>query len=475
MTLRAATPEAVKLFHEGTVTLAEIEQNGVMIDEKYLDKAISRIDFKIKRLKEKIRNDPLAKKWRKRFGPKTNFNANHQLGTMVFEEWGYERQGRSTSKGKDSNDKLAFDKVDLPIVKDFFEIQTLNKANEYNKGIRRETIDGWAHPFIDLYKVGSFRSSASKFNIQNPPVRNPKMARIVRKSFIAPKGFVIGEIDYGKIEVCGAACYTQDPTLMAEVNDPKADMHRDTAASLFFLDQLKKDFWKEKNGKQIRHCAKNMFVFPQFYGSYFLDCAKNLWESIDTYSLSNEKGKSLKRHLKKHGIKELGETFSDSETGRIQSEEGTFIEHVRNIEKDFWKRRFKVYAAWKDEWWEKYVKRGYFELLTGFVCQGLYDWKQVCNYPIQGSSFHCLLWSLIKLHAWMKKKKLKSKLAFEIHDSIGGYFHEKEKDYIFEKAEKIMTVDIRKHWEWIIVPLKIEIEVAPPGGSWFDKVPYHVA
>ena len=32
-----------------------------------------------------------------------------------------------------------------------------------------------------------------------------------------------------------------------------------------------------------------------------------------------------------------------------------------------------------------------------------------------------------------------------------------------------MTIDIRKHWSWINVPLKIEAEVAPVGGSWYEK------
>jgi len=32
-----------------------------------------------------------------------------------------------------------------------------------------------------------------------------------------------------------------------------------------------------------------------------------------------------------------------------------------------------------------------------------------------------------------------------------------------------MTVDIKKHWEWIITPLEIEAEITPLEGSWFDK------
>ena len=38
-----------------------------------------------------------------------------------------------------------------------------------------------------------------------------------------------------------------------------------------------------------------------------------------------------------------------------------------------------------------------------------------------------------------------------------------------EICQQVMTVDIRKHWKWINVPLSIEAEVAPLGGTWFDK------
>jgi hypothetical protein len=34
-----------------------------------------------------------------------------------------------------------------------------------------------------------------------------------------------------------------------------------------------------------------------------------------------------------------------------------------------------------------------------------------------------------------------------------------------------MSVDLPRKWDWIIVPLDVEIEVWEPGTSWFDKKP----
>lgn len=73
---------------------------------------------------------------------------------------------------------------------------------------------------------------------------------------------------------------------------------------------------------------------------------------------------------------------------------------------------------------------------------------------------------------WMQEKKLKSRVVAEIHDSLLIYFHHKEIDDVIQRARQIMTEEIREHWKWIIVPLGIEVELAPKGGSWADKQTY---
>ena len=95
--------------------------------------------------------------------------------------------------------------------------------------------------------------------------------------------------------------------------------------------------------------------------------------------------------------------------------------------------------------------------------------NEVINYPVQGSAFHCLLWSLIKLHQWLKANEMESKVVAQIHDSIVLNLHPDELETVLKKAKQIMCVDVRKHWPWIITPLVVETELAPPGGSWGAK------
>ena len=97
------------------------------------------------------------------------------------------------------------------------------------------------------------------------------------------------------------------------------------------------------------------------------------------------------------------------------------------------------------------------------------DKKQCVNYPIQGSAFHCLLWSLIQLQKEIKKRKMKTLIIGQIHDSILADVPTKELRTYCELAKEIMTERLLKHWKWIIVPMEVDCEVAPAGKSWFEK------
>jgi len=465
--IKAVSPVAIDLMRRGTIALSRIESNGILVDEVYLDRAIRRTQKKVKRIRNELIRDPVYKVWRKRFGARTKLGAPEQLAKVVFEDYKYEPiKGHTKTKKYKANEE-AFEHVDLPFVKTLFEMKRLQKALSTNlKGLKREIIDGYVHAIYNLNVAITFRSTCTDPNVQNQPVRNEDIGALIRRCFIAPKRYRIGEIDYSKIEVCIAACYTKDPTLIKDVEDSNADMHRDTAKQLFKLGTT------DAKLKPIRQTAKNGFVFPEFYGSYYVDCAKNIWDDIVRYNLQTTKGVPLREHLKRKGITERGLCDKDKE---YDLEPFTFEYLVKQVEEDFWKRRFKVYSQWKIDWWQKFLRRAWFKMKTGFICQGLLNRKQVCNSPIQGSAFHCLLWSLIELEEWLRKSKCKTKIIGEIHDSMLLQFHVREVEDVLHKANEIMTQNIREAWPWIIVPLAIEAEIAPEGGSWAQKEKVSIA
>lgn len=57
----------------------------------------------------------------------------------------------------------------------------------------------------------------------------------------------------------------------------------------------------------------------------------------------------------------------------------------------------------------------------------------------------------------------------QIHDSlVGDVKIEELRDYL-EIVEHVTTVELRKAYRWLIVPLEIEYEISPAEGNWFQK------
>lgn len=296
-------------------------------------------------------------------------------------------------------------------------------------------------------------------NFQNIPTRLKWVSELIRPCFIARKDHILVEVDYSGIEVRIAACYHKDPTMLTYIKDPTKDMHRDMAVEIFGLSE-------KQVSKDARYVAKNGFVFPAFYGSYYKQIAPNIWKMMDQLKLKIEGSETpLKDHLRnKFGIKELGACDHELDT-----EPGTFEDRLQKIERNFWDKRFPVYAKWKKTWYESYQKSGGFDFLTGFRVSGFYKRNEVLNLGIQGSAFHCLLWSLIQLQKWLEDTDKQSLIVGQIHDSLILDVYLPELQMVLNTAKRIMTKDLLEAWKWIIVPLDVEVEVCPKGGNWFQK------
>ncbi len=455
-------PEAYQLMHDGSIALAEIEHNGIRIDVGYVKRTIASTTVAIEDKQKELAASKVMRVWRKRFRTRTNFNSPEQLGKVLFDDMGY-KSHETTATGKYKTSEDALSRVDDPFVKKYLAIKKLQKGIQFLKGIQREVCDGFLHPNFSLNGVVTFRSASSDPNFQNMPVRNALLSKAVRGAIIARRGRHLVEIDYGGIEVKVACCYHQDPTMVTYLNDKTKDMHRDAAMECYLLP-------KNEVTKHIRYAAKNRFVFPQFYGSWWLECAAHLWHMIDTLELKTTSGVPLRQHLKEHGITKLGTQNRENP----HPTRGSFEEHIQRVERRFWEKRFQVYAKWKKDWYNKYLEKGWFPTKTGFICQGAMARNDVVNYPIQGAAFHCLLWSLIELNKELRRSKMKSLLIGQIHDSIIGDVPDEEVDDFTAMTREIMIDRLMKAWKWITVPLEIEMEMSPVGGSWFEKEGYKI-
>ncbi len=455
MKIEATTQDAYKLFHEGTLALADAQYNGIRINEEYCKKTYKQLKKDIKESTQKLYDFEEIKEWKKKYKKKFNLNSGHQMKDILFEVFDYEPV-ILTEKRNPSVNQEALEALNVPFTQEYVKRSNLLKIrNTYFKNIIKETIDGRLHPFYNLDLARSFRSSSSNPNFQNIPVRDKITGPMVRKAFLASIGHRLLEIDYGGIEVKGACWNHCDPKMLDYLWDTSKDMHADSAIDCYKLDSIDKE---DKSEKDIRYCAKNKFVFPEFYGDYYGNCARNLWNAMLSMDLRLKDGTPVVDHLKTKGIKSKTQ----------------FENHIKKVEDIFWNQRFKKYKQWKETYYQEYLRKGELKTLTGFVCKGVMKKNHVLNYPTQSIAFHVLLWSLIRLNKILKEQKWKTKIIGQIHDSIIFDAHAKEVRKLIVLAEQVMCHEVKEYWRWINTPLEIEIEGTPIDGNWSEKSVIHL-
>lgn len=455
--MRPTTQTAYELFHNGMLAFADIQENGMTLDLEYAKKAFITLGEELEVLVTELDSMEEGLIWKKIYGKTKSYDSNPQTAKVLFEECGYESVD-VTASGKPSTNADALMKVKTPFIEKLIEWRKLGKArNTYIGGLLKEQVDGIVHPNFNLHFAKTFRSSSDSPNFQNMPIRDPKMGKIIRNCVVPPKGMGLFEFDYSGIEVSIAYCYHKDPTMKTYLEDSSTDMHRDVSMMCFMLP-------KEEMNKMIRFAGKSGFTFAQFYGDYWGSNAKMLWNYIDELKLVTNSGVGLKDHLKSKGIKELGTIDSKGRPSK-----GSFYAHLKTVEEKFWGEMFPIYTKWKETWWEEYCLNGEFTSKTGFTSQGLMTKNQCINAPIQGSAFHCNLWSVIEINKWLKKENMKSYLIGQIHDSLVGYYHPDELEILIAKVKEIGTTLLMKKWDWINTPLNIDVELACVGQSWYHK------
>jgi len=449
------TYDAYSLLHDGILALARAEQQGMRVDVAYIERKKAHMTRQIIKMEEEFYQTRFFRHWQHSTKGKVNIHSNTQLAHYLYDVKKLKVE-KETASGQGATDEDALKQLNIPELEDLLNIRRLKKIKDtYLDAFLREQVNGYIHPFFNLHLVKTYRSSSDSPNFQNIPKRDEESMKTVRKALYARPGHLIMEADYSGLEVRIAACYHKDPTMLKYLREGY-DMHLDMAKQIFLLKTYDKT-----NHYILRQAAKNGFVFPEFYGDYFKNCASNMacgWGKLPPGKWKPEEGitigdTTLGSHLIRKGISSLS----------------MFETHVRKIESDFWGRRFAEYASWKERWWKTYQKYGYIDMLTGFRCYGTMGKNDCINYPVQGAAFHCLLWSFTRLDQLLRENNLDSKLIGQIHDSMILDVHPDELEKVGKLIKQITCFDLPAAWDWIIVPLDVEIEICPVDASWVEK------
>lgn len=454
MQVSASRKDANQLLFEGALALSKVQSNGIKMDVEYMHRAVKELEQKAEEELDKFNKCPEVKYWKRKYGDAFNPASDDQLAHVLFKHLKYKPK-KKTATDKNSVDvnvlEELLEETGNPMLKSLMRMRKLDKAHgTYLQGLIRETNeDGILRPFFNLHLARSYRSSSNSPNFQNIPTRDDEIKKIIRTGFIPREDRQILELDFKGIEVQVAYFYHRDPTMRSNLIDPTKDMHRDMAMECYILGPNE---WNKKT----RHAAKNKFVFPEFYGSYHMQVAPDLWKAIALNKLhvgKDNDGISLYEHLKKKKIRDLD----------------AFTTHIQKVEDRFWNERFAVYSQWKKDWVKAYREVGYFDSLTGFRYQGIMKRNEVINYAVQGSAFHCLLWTLIQLQNWLEKYNMESLIIGQIHDSLVMDLVPEEKDDILTQVQYIVKKKLPRHFKWIDVPMTIEAELAGINEPWLNK------
>jgi DNA polymerase I len=359
------------------------------------------------------------------------------LSHLLFNVLGYPVIGQTSNNNasvdRDSLDKI-IEQTDSIMLKALAKYRQLIKLkNTYLEGFKSNAYDGIIHPSFNLHTVATFRSSSSSPNFQNNPKRSDIAKKYIRTVFIPDEGHMLEELDFSSLEVNIGECYHKDKNMYRYLTDTSSSMHTDVGMMLF----LRKEGELRSSERTL---AKGGYVFPVFYGSNAVTCAKSIWADMDSVS---------KEHLASKGYTTLEK----------------FTELVRAVDDDFWNVRFKEYGEWKQKNWDKYQKTGSIELYSGFKTTKPMTTTQAGNIAIQGSAFHCLLWLLIYVQKELKKRKMHTRITGQIHDSMVLSVYPPENDILHEIISNGLYA-LKEEWQWINVPLKLNYEQTGVNGNW---------
>jgi len=463
MNVNPNTNSALKLLLDGSLALCRAEQAGIHIDVEYAEKKKLSLTKKIEIIEQTFRETEFYKEWKKSLGGKTpNINSGTQLSTFLFKVKKY-KSLNSTTSGRESADEEALTQLNIPELTALLKAKKLKKIRDtYLESYLREQVDGVIHPSFSLHLVKTYRSGVSMPNVQNIPKRDKLAMQICRSALFARPDHQLLEIDFSGAEIRIASCYHKDPNMLKFLTDKTSDMHSELAKQLFLVDNFDK---KLPEHNTLRQAAKS-FIFAEFYGDYFKNCAESL--AVKWGKLNKGKWKAGQ------GVPMPEGTLSDHLISKGIKSYDAFEKHVQRIEEDFWGNRFKVYASWKEKWWKMYQKKGYVDFLNGFRCSGLMSKNECINFPIQGTSFLCLLWTLIRTDEIMRMEKWDSRIVSQIHDSIIVDCNKDELEHVAKTIKHIIQVELPEHWPWINVPMDADAEVTPVNGSWSELAKYEI-
>ena len=390
--------------------ISQIEQNGVMIDHKSLQK--QSID-----LGERIAS--IEKDVYKLADQEFNIGSPKQLQDIFYNQLKLPII-KKTPKGQPSTNEDVMQELSLQhdLPKLILQYRNLSKLkNTYTDKLGTQINDKThrLHTSYNQTVTITGRLSSSNPNLQNIPIKTDDGKKI-RKTFITTKENKILSADYSQIELRVMAHISKDKSLIKSFLNGE-DIHSATAIEVFSL--------KNKTPSQDERRAAKAINFGLIYGISSFGLSKQL-------KINNNDAKDYieKYFIKYEGVRDFMDKIKKDakKMGFVSTMLGRRV-YVPNITHS----NFQIRSAAE---------------------------RTAINAPIQGTAADILKVAMIDIAKWIDKENAPVKIIMQVHDEL---VFEVNKSFVEEANSKIS--DLMANCFKLDVPLLVDIGV---GDNW-DK------
>lgn len=391
--------------------LAEMELEGIKIDTKALSDFSTVLQSEIEVVEKQIFEHA---------GIQFNIASPKQLGEILFDRLKLDPNAKKTKTGQYATGEEILSKLDTdhPIVANILDYREFQKLKSTYVDALPLLLgaDGRVHTSFNQAVAATGRLSSTNPNLQNIPIRTDR-GKEIRRAFV-PRGedYVIFSADYSQIELRIMAAFSKDESMLAAFKNG-IDIHSTTASKVFHVPL-------EDVTSDMRRKAK-MVNFGIIYG-------------ISAFGLSQRL--SIPR---KEAAEIIEAYFTQFPAVKVYMDACVnTAREVEYVETILGRRRFL-----RDINSRNMTMRGFAE-------------RNAINAPIQGSAADMIKVAMIRIHAWMKKENLKSKMVLQVHDELLFDAHKDELDVLKIQVEKFMKEAIH-----LDVPMEVGMGV---GKNWLE-------
>ncbi|TVQ77260.1 MAG: DNA polymerase I [Bradymonadales bacterium] len=390
------------------IVLAEMEERGVLMDQKKLKSLSKAFHQRIEKSLELIYEAA---------GGEFNVASPKQLQEVLFEKIGL-TPTKKTKTGFSTDESVLQElssEHDLPrLILEHRKISKLcsTYVDKFPELISKE--DDRLHTQYHQTGTATGRLSSSDPNLQNIPVRSEE-GLMIREAFVPAEGFIFVSADYSQVELRLMAHFSEDKK-MIEAFQAGRDIHAETAKLIFGSSE-----------KEFRSRAKAI-NFGIIYG-------------ISAYGLSKQLG--LEMSEAKAFIEAYFEQFP-----KVRDYMDRMIElgrKKRYSETAFGRRRPLPDIHSKNQSLRQMAER------------------IAINAPLQGTAADIMKWAMVQVARGLQEGGLKARLLLQVHDELILEVPEAEREAVEGLLPRAMSDLSETPMKALRVPLEVDLSA---GKNW---------